>query len=180
MIMREYLAAKCAWYAATFPRVVYLGYNVGMGSRMYGTLPEGVPTLETPVAENLMMGMAVGMAMQGMRPVVCFERHDFLLLALDALVNHADKLPSISGGQYKLPILVRAVVGASSPIDPGEQHRQNYADELRSMVKHSLVVDGGVDYAFSMVGEFGSGVVVLVEHREDYDKEVAGGWKDEE
>ena len=73
---------------------VFIGYNVNYGSRMYGTLVD-IPKskcLETPVAENLMAGLSMGMAIEGYKPVLIFERHDFMLNSLDAIVNHLDKI----------------------------------------------------------------------------------------
>lgn len=161
---------------ASDPMVRFIGYNTLKGSRMYGTL-NNIPDkqcVEMPVAENLMIGLAIGMSLEGYKPVVCFERHDFMLLALDGLVNHVDKLPKISGYQYKLPILVRAIVGSASPLNPGPQHTQNYYQELKSMLKHTPVFDAsmmryeGLVTALRQVGVSESGAVVIVEKRDNY------------
>lgn len=141
---------------------------------MYGTLADVAwdQCIETPVAENLMVGLGIGLALESFLPVVCFERHDFLLSALDGLVNHLDKLPIISGGQFKLPVLVRAIVGANSPLLVGEQHKQNYCAELTSMLKYTDVVNSRlmpIEHAFTQLGKSPSGAVVLVEYRQDYE-----------
>lgn len=109
-------------------KVVFIGYNTAKGSKAYGTL-EGLEDrcIETPVAENLMVGMAIGMSLKGFKPVVWFERHDFLLNALDAIVNHLDKLEKMSNGQFKPMVCVRTCVGSAYPINPGIQHVQNYS-----------------------------------------------------
>jgi len=111
---------------------VFIGYNTAYGSRMYHTLDYVAPEkcIEMPVAENLMMGMAMGMSLTGYRPVVCFERHDFLLPAMDAILNHLDKLPTLSGGQFTFPVVIRAIVGSKKSLDPGIQHTQDYTDLL--------------------------------------------------
>ena len=60
---------------------IFIGYNVKYGDAI-GTL-KNVPDnqkLETPVAENLMSGLAIGMSFEGFKPVIYFERHDFCLL----------------------------------------------------------------------------------------------------
>lgn len=163
-------------------RVMFIGYNTAKGSRMYGTL-SGVPAaqcIEMPVCENLMAGMAVGMALEGYIPVVCFERHDFVLLALDAIVNHIDKWPSVSGNQFKLPILIRAIVGSKSPLWAGEQHTQDYSMVLWEMLKHTRLIGmKAVDSVFEHLYEgqrylssTESGAVLLLEERDMYDKEV--------
>ena len=57
--------------------------------------------IETPVAENLMVGLAIGMSFEGFKPVVYFERHDFMLVAADAISNHIDKIERISHGESR-------------------------------------------------------------------------------
>ena len=69
-------------------RVVFIGYNVGCGSKGGGTF-ENIPEpqlIEMPLAESLMMGCAVGMALESYKPVVYFERMDFITNALDVIV----------------------------------------------------------------------------------------------
>src|SRR3989344_5918500 len=95
-------------------KVIFLGYNIKYGSKAYGTLKD-VPKeklIETPLAENLMVGLAVGLALEGFKPVLFFERHDFILVAMDALVNHLDKIERMSHGEFKPVVLIRAIVGA--------------------------------------------------------------------
>ena len=177
MTYKQYITQKCEEYA-TKKNVQFIGYNTAFGSRMYGTLLS-IPSdkcLECPVAENLMLGMGVGMALEGYRPVVCFERHDFLLLAMDALINHVDKLAWISGDQFKLPIIIRAIVGGQHPINPGPMHTQDYTSSLRIALKHTPVYvprnKMEFDRAWAEVGLTESGAVVIVEYRDDYDKEL--------
>ena len=65
---------------------IFIGYNVKFGNAM-GTLKNvsDDQKVETPVAENLMSGLAIGMSFEGLRPVLYFERHDFMLVAADAI-----------------------------------------------------------------------------------------------
>lgn len=116
--------------------VIFLGCNIAFGSNAYGTLKDisNEKKLETPVAENLMIGLAMGLSLEGFRPVLFFERHDFILIALDGIVNHLDKIEKLSKGQYKMPVIIRAVVGSKSPIDPGLQHTQDFSDVFRKLV----------------------------------------------
>lgn len=110
-------------------KVRFIGYNLRRGSKAYGTLKDvsASKILETPVAENLMAGLAIGMSLEGYKPVLIFERHDFMLNALDSLINHLDKIDLLSKKQYKSPMLIRAVVGSLSPINPGPQHYQDFS-----------------------------------------------------
>jgi pyruvate dehydrogenase E1 component alpha subunit len=114
---------------------IFIGYNVARGDAM-GTL-KNVPAekkLETPVAENLMSGLAIGLSFEGYKPVVYFERHDFILVAMDAIVNHIDKIERISHGEYKVPIIIRAVTADAGPFYSGITHSQDFTNLLRAAV----------------------------------------------
>jgi pyruvate dehydrogenase E1 component alpha subunit len=114
---------------------IFIGYNVARGDAM-GTLKE-VPfsqKIETPVAENLMMGLAIGMSFEGFLPVVYFERHDFMMVAMDAIVNHVDKIERISHGEFKVPLIIRAVTADAGPFYSGITHSQDFTDVLRAAV----------------------------------------------
>lgn len=114
---------------------IFIGYNVAKGDAM-GTL-KNVPLnqkLETPVAENLMSGLAIGMSFEGFKPVIYFERHDFMLVAMDAIVNHIDKIERISHGEYKVPIIIRAVTADGGPFYSGITHSQDFTDMLKKAV----------------------------------------------
>lgn len=125
--------------------VVFIGYNVLKGDAM-GTL-KNVPAeqkLETPVAENLMAGLAIGMSFEGFIPVVYFERHDFMLGAMDAIVNHIDKIERISHGEYKVPVIIRAITADAGPFYSGITHSQDFTELLKSSVDFPVYdpVDG--------------------------------------
>ena len=95
---------------------IFIGYNVLYGNAL-GTL-KNVPDsqkLETPVAENLMTGLAIGMSFEGFVPVLYFERHDFMMVAADAIINHIDKIERISHGEFKVPVIIRAVTADAGP-----------------------------------------------------------------
>lgn len=114
---------------------IFIGYNVARGDAM-GTLKE-VPAdqkIETPVAENLMAGLAIGISFEGFLPVVYFERHDFMLVAMDAIVNHIDKIERISHGEYKVPVIIRAVTADAGPFYSGITHSQDFTNLLKTAV----------------------------------------------
>lgn len=124
------------------PRVIFLGYGVRTGGRALGTLKD-IPDsqlLEMPVAEGLMIGAALGLSLAGRLPVVFIERMDFLMNAMDALVNHLDKLEAISRGEFHPSVLVRCVVGnRSKPLFTGETHTQDFTAALELMLKMPVV-----------------------------------------
>jgi pyruvate dehydrogenase E1 component beta subunit len=78
--------------------------------------------INTPIAELGTFGVACGAAMMGMRPIVDVQYGDFLLLAFDQIVNNIAKLRYMSGGQVRVPLVMRAPVGATGR---GSQHAQN-------------------------------------------------------
>ncbi len=78
--------------------------------------------LDTPISEAAIVGYAAGAAMQGMRPVAEVQYGDFVFCAMDQIVNQAAKMRYMSGGQVKVPMVLRVPVGATGR---GAQHAQN-------------------------------------------------------
>lgn len=124
------------------PLVRFIGYGVRVGGRAAGTLA-GVnesQLIETPVAENLMVGLATGMALAGLRPVVYIERMDFILNAMDAIVNHLDKIHVLSQGQFHPTVILRVVVGnRNKPLYTGVTHTQDFLEPLSKMVSFPVL-----------------------------------------
>ncbi|OFC60985.1 pyruvate dehydrogenase, partial [Acidithiobacillus caldus] len=77
---------------------------------------------DTPISENSFTGLGVGAAMLGLRPVVEIMTINFALLAMDAIVNMAAKIPFMSGGQFPMPLTVRMPGGVARQL--GAQHSQ--------------------------------------------------------
>lgn len=125
------------------PKTIFLGQSVSFpGNSMYNTLV-GIPDkkkLELPVFEEVQMGMAIGLAMEGYLPVTCYPRFDFLILALNQLVNHLDKIRVMSKNQMKLKVIIRTAVAAKKPLDGGPQHTQDYTKALSLMCKEIKVI----------------------------------------
>lgn len=139
---------------AADPARLWIGYGLRRG-RAGGTLA-GVPEsqiLETPVAENLMVGLAIGAALRGRKPVVYFERADFLLNALDAIVNHLNAIPAISHGEFSPAVILRIVVGNSQkPLFTGKTHTQDFSSALEEMVDfpvHRMLQVNDVHYCYA-------------------------------
>lgn len=83
--------------------------------------PERV--IDTPISEEAIAGTGIGAAMVGLRPVVEMMTINFTTLAMDQIVNHAAKLRYMSGGQIKIPLVIRAAQAAGLQL--GAQHSQN-------------------------------------------------------
>jgi pyruvate dehydrogenase E1 component beta subunit len=79
--------------------------------------------LDTPIAEEVIMGLGVGAAMAGLRPVVEFMTVNFIMLAIDQIVNHAAKMLYMSGGQFPVPVTIRVPGGGG--LQMAAQHSQS-------------------------------------------------------
>jgi pyruvate dehydrogenase E1 component beta subunit len=109
-------------------RVIILGEEVGVWGGTYAVTkgfydhfgPERV--LDTPIAEGVIVGAANGAAMAGLRPVAELMTINFAFLAMDQIVNHSAKLRSMFGGQFTVPIVIRAVGGGGRQL--GATHSQ--------------------------------------------------------
>jgi len=119
---------------------IFIGYNVAYGNAI-GTLKNvsDDQKLETPVAENLMVGLAIGMSFEGYLPVLYFERHDFMLVAADAIVNHIDKIERISHGEFKCPVIIRAVTADAGPFYSGITHSQDFTNLFKVAVSFPVL-----------------------------------------
>ena len=67
--------------------------------------------IEMPVSENGSVGVAIGSAISGMKPIVSFHRMEFALLALEQIINNAAKTSFLSVGKEKVPIVIRLIIG---------------------------------------------------------------------
>ena len=153
-------------------RTRFIGYGVTKG-KAGGTLA-GVTSaqlIETPVAENLMAGIAIGLSLAGKLPVVYFERFDFVLNAADAIVNHLDKMATMSNGEFKPAVILRCVVGNTrKPLFTGETHVQDFTDAFACMVKmpvmtchHAAHVES--IYAQAREAQLCGGSTIIVEYK---------------
>src|SRR6184192_2986867 len=101
------------------PRVVLFGEDVAEAGTAFkvltGLVQEFGPTrvIDTPISEAGFTGLGVGAAMTGMRPIVDIMFGDFLALVMDQLANQAAKIHYMSGGKWRVPLVVRATLGAS-------------------------------------------------------------------
>ncbi|MBI2447279.1 MAG: pyruvate dehydrogenase complex E1 component subunit beta [Candidatus Omnitrophica bacterium] len=78
--------------------------------------------IDTPITEEGFTGVGIGAAMMGLRPVIELMTFNFSILALDQIINHAAKIRYMSGGQFKIPIVIRGPGGAAYQL--AAQHSQ--------------------------------------------------------
>lgn len=155
-------------------KAIFLGYNTKMGNQALGTLSE-VPKekiIETPLAENLMAGLSIGLSISGYKPVLYFERFDFILNATDAIVNQLDKIKDLSKHQYRPKVIIRVVVGQKlKPFFNGTTHTQDFTEAMKNLVKFPIlnpisaneIIDA---YKFAFQYEES---VMIVENKDYYD-----------
>jgi pyruvate/2-oxoglutarate/acetoin dehydrogenase E1 component len=127
---------------AAHPRTLFVGQAVKFpGQRAFETFAD-VPMdrrIEMPVAEDFQMGCSTGLALMGYVPVSFYPRMDFLIIAVNQLVNHLDKLAQMGG--YGAKVIIRTAVGAHVPLDPGPQHTQDHVEALRRMLRRVQIVE---------------------------------------
>nr|YP_009399935.1 pyruvate dehydrogenase E1 component beta subunit [Tolypiocladia glomerulata]ARW69754.1 pyruvate dehydrogenase E1 component beta subunit [Tolypiocladia glomerulata] len=108
--------------------VFVLGEDVGHYGGSYKVTKDlhikygDIRVLDTPIAENSFMGMAIGAAMTGLRPIVEGMNMSFLLLAFNQISNNAGMLPYTSGGNYQIPLVIRGPGGVGKQL--GAEHSQ--------------------------------------------------------
>lgn len=117
--------------------VFTLGEDVGLYGGSY-RVTEGLHAKygdwrvrDTPISENSFTGLGVGAALLGLRPVVEIMTINFMLLALDSIINGAAKIPFMSGGQFKMPLVVRVPGGVARQL--GAQHAQRLEHTLMNV-----------------------------------------------
>jgi pyruvate dehydrogenase E1 component beta subunit len=124
--------------------VLTLGEDVGLYGGTY-RVTEGLMAKygewrarDTPISENSFTGLGVGAAMLGLRPVVEIMTINFALLAMDAIVNMAAKIPFMSGGQFPMPLTIRMPGGVARQL--GAQHSQRLEHQLMNVPGLRIVV----------------------------------------
>jgi pyruvate dehydrogenase E1 component beta subunit len=128
----------------------FIGYGLKKG-RALGTLKniDESQIIETPVAENLMVGLAMGLSLKGYRPVVFIERMDFIMNSMDAIVNHLDKMKDISRGEFNPAVILRCVVGNSKkPLYTGITHTQDFSKAIKCLVSFPVILLNTADDVF--------------------------------
>lgn len=117
-------------------RVVILGEEVGALGGVF-TVTQGLQerygedrVIDSPIAESALVGWAIGAAAEGMRPVVEIMFSDFVLLALDPIINLGAKLRFMSNGQFSVPVVIRMPGGG------GTNHGPQHSQSLESLFAH--------------------------------------------
>jgi acetoin:2,6-dichlorophenolindophenol oxidoreductase subunit beta len=120
---------------------------------------------DTPTSENAMTGVGIGAALNGIRPVMVHQRLDFFLLAMDQLVNGAAKWHFMFGGQGKVPITIRLIMGRGW--GQGPTHSQNLQAWFAHIPGLKVVMPATAEDAKGLLLEsiYDDNPVVFLEHR---------------
>jgi acetoin:2,6-dichlorophenolindophenol oxidoreductase subunit beta len=152
------------------PKVLFLAEGVQDPSAFYGTLVgidrfDKSRLIEMPLSENGLLGVAIGVALKGYRPVVCLQRVEFALLALEQIIDNAAKIHYATEGRLSVPIVIRLVIGRGW--GQGPQHSQSL-EQLFAAIPGLKVVtptfpDDSKGLIISAVEE--NNPVIFIEHR---------------
>jgi pyruvate/2-oxoglutarate/acetoin dehydrogenase E1 component len=126
------------------PGTVFLGQAVrygGTGCYESLTVVDDPHKIEFPIAENFQIGVSTGLAIAGLIPVSVVPRWNFLLCATDQIVNHLDKMVTLSDGACRPKVIIRVAVGSEIPVDPQDQHKGNFSEAFRLLCKHIDIIE---------------------------------------
>jgi 2-oxoisovalerate dehydrogenase E1 component len=160
-------------------RVFVAGIDVGAGGNVFG-LTRGLTAQfpgrvrDTPIAESAIVGMGIGAAMAGMRPVVEIMYSDFMTVCFDQIVNQAAKLRYMTGGKVSVPLTIRTQFGAGR--SSGAQHSQSLEAMLAHVPGLSVVMPSTPAdmYGLLRAAIAYDGPTVVIEHRLLYERSGPG------
>tara|TARA_B110000261_G_C12992531_1_gene320887 strand:- start:79 stop:615 length:537 start_codon:yes stop_codon:yes gene_type:complete len=135
---------KSMHYLAKNKKTIFVGQAVEYpGTAMTNTL-KGINNkklYEFPVAEEMQMGVSIGLSLNGFLPISLFPRWNFLILAMNQLVNHLDKIEDLSNGEYRPKVIIRTSVGSVKPLNPQKQHVGNFSSAFRKILTNVDIIE---------------------------------------
>lgn len=113
------------------------------GTAMTGTLSQinKKKIYEFPVAEEMQMGVSIGLSLNGFIPVTIYPRWNFLILAANQIVNHLDKLKKMSSENLKHKVIIRTSVGSKRPLNPQHQHVGNFSSAFKKLLTNIEIIE---------------------------------------
>ncbi len=130
-------------FIASKKESIFLGQAVSVpGTAMRNTLINinKNKLLELPVAEEMQMGMAIGLSMEKYIPICIYPRWNFLLLAMNQLINHLNNLNELTENKLKSKIIIRTAVGSVRPLHPQSQHVGDFTNEIKKICTNINVI----------------------------------------
>ena len=129
-------------YLASKDNTIFVGQQIVYKGNPMSTTIEEVPKekmIETPVFEEIQLGMSTGLSITGMCVISFYPRWDFLIAATNQLVSHLEKFRLMTNQDAH--VIIRVGKGSDVPLDPGHQHKADYSDAFRKMLKYLEVVN---------------------------------------
>ncbi|MDI6912314.1 dehydrogenase E1 component subunit alpha/beta [Nocardioides sp.] len=155
------------------PEVFMAGIDIAAGGNVFGItrgLHERWPArvLDTPISENAMLGLGVGAAMAGMKPVLEVMYMDFITVCFDQVVNQAAKLSFMTGGKAQMNLTIRTQFGAGR--SSGSQHSQSLEALLAHIPGITVVMPSNPWDAYGLLRSAiqDPNPVVFIENRMEY------------
>ena len=130
-------------YLGQQPDTLFLGQAVAYkGTAMTNTLLDidRSKLIEMPVDEEMQMGITNGLAVAGTVPISSYPRWNFLLLTMNQLINHLDRMPAFSHGEYIPKVIIRTGIGSESPLHPQAQHVGDFTDGFRLILNNIEII----------------------------------------
>ena len=122
---------------------MFLGQAVGYKGTAMTNTSKGVSReklLEMPVSEEMQMGITNGLAVAGTVPISIYPRWNFLLLGMNQMINHLDRMSIFSHGEYVPKVIIRTGIGSQRPLHPQAQHVGDFTAGLRLMVNNIEII----------------------------------------
>lgn len=132
---------KSMEYMGSKDDVIFIGQQIVFRGNPMSTTIENVSKdkmIETPVLEEVQMGMSTGLAISGYCVVSFYPRWDFLICGTNQLVTHLDNFKKMTG--YDAHVIVRVGKGSDTPLDPGPQHKSDYSEQFKELLEYVEVV----------------------------------------
>ena len=158
------------------PDTLFLGQAVEYeGTAMTKTLVDvnKKKLLELPVAEEMQMGLSLGLSITGLIPISIYPRWNFLILGANQLINHIDKIKELSNNQFKTNLIIRTAVGSKIPLDPQSQHKGDFTNFFKDICKNIRIIKlqnkKNIFYEYKKALNF-KGISLMVEYGDNYNK----------
>jgi pyruvate/2-oxoglutarate/acetoin dehydrogenase E1 component len=143
MKYKEELTRAMTWLGDQ-PDTLFIGQAVECpGTAMFETLKNvsNNKRIEFPVAEDMQMGMSIGMALDEKTvPISIYPRWNFLLLAVNQIVNHLDKITLMADKPYQPKVIIRVGIGSERPLHPQHQHIGDFTQAFKLMCPNINIV----------------------------------------
>ena len=173
---REALFTTMRDALASDPRVIIFGQGVDDHKGIFGSTTGLAQefgagrVFDTPLAEEGMTGIAIGAALNGLYPIQTHIRSDFVLLAMNQIINLAAKYRYMFGGRFEVPMLIRMVIGRSW--GQGAQHSQSFQSLFAHIPGLTVIMPASAQSileCYPYIVDHHRGPVISIEHRLMYD-----------